>query len=116
MNTFRRDRYRGFVAPVTLSAHRLTILRERTQEAQMQKFKLFANYCIPVAWGVVALVVGCVAVNYLLSLMWERIIVKPENVTPTDGLTVIILSLIGGVFIGAAALFGSAQHHWTARH
>jgi hypothetical protein len=81
----------------------------------MQKIKLFANYSIPVIWGVVGLVLGCVAVNYPLSFIWERVIVKPENVTPTDGLTVIILSVIGGVFIGSAALFGSAQHRWTAR-
>jgi len=82
----------------------------------MQKVKLFASYCIPVVWGVVGLVVGGVAVNYPLSFMWERVIVKPENVTPADGLTVIILSVIGGVFIGAAALFASAQNRWTARH
>jgi len=82
----------------------------------MQKVKLFANYCIPVVWGVVGLALGVVALNYPLSLMWERVIVKPENVTPTDGLTVIILSVIGGVFIGVAALFGSAQNRWTARH
>jgi hypothetical protein len=82
----------------------------------MQKIKLFANYSIPVVWGIVGLVVGCVAVYYPLSTMWEHVIVKPENVTPTDGLTVIILSVIGGVFIGAAALFGSAQDRWTAKH
>jgi energy-converting hydrogenase Eha subunit A len=86
------------------------------QGAHVQKVKLLANYCIPVVWGVVGLVVGCVAVNYPLSFVWERVIVKPENVTPADGLTVIILSVIGGVFIGAAALFGSAQNRWTARH
>jgi len=82
----------------------------------MQKVKLFANYCIPVVWGVVGLALGVVALNYPLSLMWERVIVKPENVTPTDGLTVIILSVIGGVFIGAAARSGIAQNRWTARH
>jgi hypothetical protein len=82
----------------------------------MQKIKLFVNYSIPVVWGIVGLVVGCVAVYYPLSTMWEHVIVKPENVTPTDGLTVLILSVIGGVFIGAAALFGSAQHRWTAKH
>ena len=82
----------------------------------MQKVKLFATYCIPVVWGVVGLVAGSIAVNYPLSFIWERVIVKPENVTPADGLTVIILSVIGGVFIGAAALFGSAQKRWTARH
>jgi energy-converting hydrogenase Eha subunit A len=86
------------------------------QGAHMQKVKLFANYCIPVVWGVVGLALGVVALNYPLSLMWERVIVKPENVTPTDGLTVIILSVIGGVFIGAAARSGFAQNRWTARH
>ncbi|HEY4950544.1 MAG TPA: hypothetical protein VIH88_09445 [Candidatus Acidoferrales bacterium] len=86
------------------------------QAALVQKVKVFANYRIPVVWGVAGLVVGCIAVNYPLSFMWERVIVKPENVTPTDGLTVIILSVIAGVFIGAAALFGSAQNCWTARH
>ncbi len=64
----------------------------------MQKIKLFANYSIPVIWGVVGLVVGCVAF-YLPALhLWEHIIVKPENITPTDGLTVIILSVIAGIF------------------
>jgi hypothetical protein len=82
----------------------------------MQKIKLFANYSIPVVWGIVGLVVGCVAVYYPLSTLWEKVIVKPENVTPTDGLTVIILSVIGGVFIGSAALFGSAQNRWAAKH
>lgn len=82
----------------------------------MQKIKLFANYSIPVVWGIVGLVAGCVAVYYPLSTMWEHVIVKPENVTPTDGATVLILSLIGGVFIGAAALFGSAQNRWAAKN
>jgi hypothetical protein len=82
----------------------------------MQKIKLFANYSIPVVWGVVGLVFGCVAVYFPLSTLWEKVIVKPENVTPTDGLTVIILSVIAGVFVGSAALFGSAQHRWTPRH
>jgi hypothetical protein len=82
----------------------------------MQKVKLFANSSIPVVWGVVGLVVGCVAVYPPLSTMWEPVIVKPENVTPTDGATVLILSLIGGVFMASAALFGSAQHRWTAKH
>jgi len=82
----------------------------------MKKVKLFANYCIPVVWGVVGVVIGCVAIYFPLSALWEHLIVKPENVTPTDGLTVIILSVIGGVFIGVAALFGSAQNRWTARH
>ena len=72
----------------------------------MQKIKLFANYSIPVVWGIVGLVVGCVAVYYPLSTMWEHVIVKPENVTPTDGATVLILSLIGGVFIGAGPWYG----------
>jgi len=82
----------------------------------MQKIKLFANYSMPVVWGIVGLVVSCVAVYFPLAAMWERVIVRPENVTPTDGLTVIILSVIGGVFIGSAARFGSAQHRWTAKH
>jgi hypothetical protein len=81
----------------------------------MQNIKLFANYSIPVVGGIVGLVVGCVAVYYPLSTVWEKVIVKPEIVTPTDGLTVIILSVIGGVFIGSAALFSSAQHRWTAK-
>jgi hypothetical protein len=82
----------------------------------MQKIKLFANYSIPVVWLVVGLIIDCVAVYYPLSIVWERVIVTPETVTPTDGLTVIILSVIADVFVGSAALFGSAQHRWTARH
>jgi hypothetical protein len=82
----------------------------------MQKIKLFANYSIPVVWFVVGLVIGCVAMYLPLSFLWERVIVTPETVTPTDGLTVIILSLLAGVFVGSAALFGSAQHRWTLRH
>jgi hypothetical protein len=82
----------------------------------MQKIKLFANYSIPVVWGVVGLVIGCVGVYFPLSTMWEHVIVKPENVTATDGLTVIILSVIAGVFVGSAALFGSAQRRWTLKH
>src|SRR5580692_4011434 len=106
---------------MTLSAHRIKILWDACCSSpagggHMQKIKLFANYSIPVIWGIVGLVVGCVAVYYPLSTMWEHVIVKPENVTPTDGATVLILSLIGGVFIGAAALFGSAQNRWTAKN
>jgi hypothetical protein len=82
----------------------------------VKKIKLFANYSIPVVWGVVGLVIGCVAFYLPVAIMWEHVIVKPENVTPTDGLTVIILSLIAGVYIGAAALFGSAQNRWAARN
>jgi hypothetical protein len=82
----------------------------------MQKIKLFANYSIPVVWFVVGLVIGCVAMYLPLSFLWERVIVTPETVTPTDGLTVIILSLLAGVFVGSAAFFGSAQHRWTPRH
>jgi hypothetical protein len=82
----------------------------------MQKIKLFANYGIPVVWFVVGLIIGCAAVYCPLSTLWEHVIVKPENVTPTDGLSVIILSAVAGVFVGSAALFGSAQHRWTARH
>jgi hypothetical protein len=82
----------------------------------VQKIKLFANCSIPVVWFVVGLVAGCVAVYFPLSTLWEHVIVKPENVTPTDGLTVIILSVTAGVFVGSAALFGSAQHRWTAKH
>jgi hypothetical protein len=82
----------------------------------MQKIKLFANYSIPVVWFVVGLVIGCVAMYLPLSFLIERVIVTPETVTPTDGLTVIILSLLAGVFVGSAAFFGSAQHRWTPRH
>ncbi|MFZ3216607.1 MAG: hypothetical protein WA192_11155 [Candidatus Acidiferrales bacterium] len=82
----------------------------------MKRIKLFANYSIPVVWGVVGLVLGCLGAYFPISTMWEHVIVKPENVTPTDGLTVIILSLIAGVFVGSAALFGSAQNRWTSKH
>jgi hypothetical protein len=82
----------------------------------VQKVKLFANYSIPVVWFVVGLVIGCIAVYYPLSTLWEHIIVKPENVTPSDGLAVIILSVLAGVVVGSAALFGSAQRRWTPRH
>jgi len=120
MNTLVSNRHRRPPALVTLSAHRFTDLgtapASSVHGGQMQKIKLFANYSIPVVWGVVGLVFGCVAVYFPLSTLWEKVIVKPENVTPTDGATVLILSLIGGVFIGAAALFGSAQNRWTAKN
>jgi thiol:disulfide interchange protein len=120
MNTFGGNRHRPWPALVTLFAHRFTFLgnaRNGSHEgAHMQKVKLFANYSIPVVWFVIGLVIGCIAVYYPLSTLWEHIIVKPENVTPTDGLTVIILSVLAGVFVGSAALFGSAQRRWTPRH
>jgi|HubBroStandDraft_1064217.scaffolds.fasta_scaffold04400_5 hypothetical protein len=120
MNTFASNRHRPLEAPVTLSADRTTNLGNACStshaEGHMQKIKLFANYSIPVIWGVAGLVVGCVAFYLPVAIMWERIIVKPENITPSDGLTVILLSVIAGIFIGAAALFGSAQNRWTARH
>jgi hypothetical protein len=115
------------VIAVALGPHRWHYLRiasrswgthaNGSQEgAQVQKVKLFANYSIPVVWFVVGLVIGCIAVYYPLSTLWEHIIVKPENVTPSDGLAVIILSVLAGVFVGSAALFGSAQRRWTPRH
>jgi hypothetical protein len=121
MNTFRNNRHRSLEAPVYIicaTLHDLggTHTAVRMQGAHMQKIKLFANYSVPVIWGVVGLVVGCVAFYLPVAIMWERVVVKPENITPTDGLTVIILSVIAGVFIGAAALFGSAQNRWTVRH
>ena len=120
MNTFSSNphRPRPPVNDIICASHQDLVERmlQFTCGGHMQKIKLFANYSIPVVWGIVGLVVGCVAVYYPLSTMWEHVIVKPENVTPTDGATVLILSLIGGVFIGAAALFGSAQNRWTAKN
>jgi H+/Cl- antiporter ClcA len=78
----------------------------------MQKIKLFANYSIPVIWGIVGLVAGCVASYLFLGAIWTHVFVKPENATSTDFYTVVILALITGVFVGAAALFNSAMNRW----
>ena len=80
----------------------------------MEKVKIFARYSIPLVWGIVGLVVGCVGAYFALAFIWTHVIMPPENVTPTDGLTVMILSLITGVFVGSAFLYASAQTRWAA--
>src|ERR1700691_2641641 len=56
MNTFSSNRHRPLPAPVTLSAHRFTILGNAGsgshEGAHMQKIKLFADYSVPVVWFV----------------------------------------------------------------
>ena len=74
--------------------------------------KLFARYSVPLVWGIVGLVAGCAATYFGLAFIWTRLIMRPEAVTPADGLTVILVSLISGVFIGSASLYASAQTHW----
>jgi hypothetical protein len=78
----------------------------------VKQIKLFAKYSIPLVWGIIGLVVGCVGAYFSLAWIWMHIIMRPENVTPTDGLTVLILSLVTGVFMGSALLYGSAQTRW----
>jgi hypothetical protein len=83
----------------------------------VKKVKIFAEYSIPLVWGIVGLVVGCVGAYFGLAFLWMHVIMRPEAITPTDGLTVMILSLICGVFIGSASLYASAQSHWqSAKH
>jgi len=78
----------------------------------VRQIRLFANYSIPLVWGIVGLVIGCVGAHFALAFVWTHFIMRPEAVTPDDGTAVIILSLISGVFIGSAALFASAQDRW----
>ena len=78
----------------------------------VRQVKIFAKYSIPLLWGMVGLVVGCVGAYFALAFIWTHVMMPPENVTPADGLTVMILSLISGVFIGSASLYASAQTRW----
>jgi hypothetical protein len=71
--------------------------------------KIFARYSIPLVWGIVGLIVGCVGAYFTLAFIWMHVIMRPQDITPTDGLTVIILSLVTGIFIGSASLYASAQ-------
>ncbi|HEY0701135.1 MAG TPA: hypothetical protein VGD60_00055 [Candidatus Acidoferrales bacterium] len=78
----------------------------------MRQVKLFARYSVPLVWGILGLVVGCVATYFGLAFTLTRLIMRPDAVTPEDALTVILVSLISGVFIGSASLYASAQTHW----
>jgi len=79
--------------------------------------KLFANYSIPLVWGILGLVAGCVVAYFGFVFVWTRAIIPHQAPTPEDGLMVMILSLIAGVFIGSASLYASAQTRWThAKH
>lgn len=80
----------------------------------MRQIRLFARYSIPLVWGIVGLVVGCVGTYFALAFVWTHAIMRPEAVTPADGLTVIILSLVAGAFAGSASLYASAQTRWHA--
>lgn len=76
--------------------------------------KIFTKYSIPLVWGIVGLIVGCVGAYFALAFIWTHVIMPPENVTPADGLTVMILSLVIGVFVGSASLYASAQSRWSS--
>lgn len=78
----------------------------------VRQVKLFARYSVPLVWGILGLVVGCVATYFGLAFTLTRLIMRPDAVTPEDALTVILVSLISGVFIGSASLYASAQTHW----
>lgn len=80
----------------------------------MKKVKIFARYSIPLVWGIVGLVAGCIGAYFGVAFIWMHLIMRPEDVTPSDGLTVIVLSLVAGVFIGSASLYASAQTRWQA--
>jgi hypothetical protein len=78
----------------------------------VRKLGVFARYGIPLVWGVGGLIVGCVGAYFGLAFVWMHAIMRPEDVTAADGLTVTILSLLAGVFIGSASLYASAQTRW----
>jgi hypothetical protein len=90
----------------------LSLQRSNRLGETVKQIKLFAKYSIPLVWGIIGLVVGCVGAYFLLAFVWMHVIMRPETVTPTDSLTVMILSLVAGVFIGSALLYASAQTRW----
>jgi hypothetical protein len=90
----------------------LSLQRSNRLGENVRQIRLFAKYSIPLVWGIVGLVVGCVGAYFVLAFVWTHAIMRPEAVTPEDGLTVIILSLVTGVFVGSASLYASAQTRW----
>jgi hypothetical protein len=90
----------------------LSLQRSNRLGGIVKKVQIFARYSVPLVWGVVGLVVGCVGAYFGLAFIWMHVIMRPEDITPTDGLTVIILSLVAGAFIGSASLYASAQTRW----
>jgi hypothetical protein len=90
----------------------LSLQRSNRLGETVKQIKLFAKYSIPLVWGIIGLVVGCVGAYFLLAFVWMHVIMRPETVTPTDSLTVMILSLVAGAFIGSALLYASAQTRW----
>jgi hypothetical protein len=95
----------------------LSLQRGNRLGETVKQIRLFAKYSIPLVWGFVGLVIGCLGAYFALAFIWTHLIMPPENVTPADGLTVMILSLITGIFIGSASLYASAQTRWQrAKH
>jgi hypothetical protein len=92
----------------------LSLQRIKGLGETMKKVKIFARYSIPLVWGIVGLLAGCVGAYFSLAFIWMHVIMRPQDITPTDGLTVIILSLVTGVFIGSASLYASAQSRWQS--
>jgi hypothetical protein len=72
----------------------LSLQRRNRLGENVRQIRLFAKYSIPLVWGIVGLVVGCVGAYFVLAFVWTHAIMRPEAVTPEDGLTVIILSLV----------------------
>src|SRR5271155_100130 len=90
----------------------LSLQRSNRLGETVKQIKLFAKYSIPLVWGIVGLIVGCVGAYFSLAYVWMHIIMRPDTVTPTDSLTVMILSLITGAFVGSALLYASARTRW----
>jgi hypothetical protein len=78
----------------------------------VRQVKLFARYSVPLVWGIVGLILGSVITYFALAISLTHVIMRPEDATPADALTVILVAFISGVFIGSASLYASAQTHW----
>jgi len=90
----------------------LSLQRSNRLGEIVKTVKIFAKYSIPLVWGIIGLVGGLVGTYFVLAYTWTIFIIRPQDVTPEDGLMVMILSLIAGVFIGSASLYASAQNRW----
>ena len=59
----------------------LSLQRRNRLGENVRQIRLFAKYSIPLVWGIVGLVVGCVGAYFVLAFVWTHAIMRPEAVT-----------------------------------
>jgi len=55
----------------------LSLQRRNRLGENVRQIRLFAKYSIPLVWGMVGLVVGCVGAYFVLAFVWTHVIMPP---------------------------------------